>query len=1167
MRCTMIWLTTGALALLVGGCGTDGGAVPGEPDLFDVVELVATDVAVEPDLKTTETVVEEIAPEVWGEIADMGSLDLDDAYGPVPGEAGYPCTSGNDCTEGFCVQTGDGMECTISCLEECPFDWECVLFTPSLPDQVYICMPRLVDICRPCEANTDCWTNGVDAGQACVQYGAAGNFCGGSCAGPADCPPNYLCLASTDITGDESQQCVLADGECKCKQWFADAGATSDCFVENEWGRCYGQRQCMAGGLTPCDASTPATDSCNGKDDDCDGEVDEATSGAACWVINSFGACPGEEACSTGELQCVGAEPHKEKCDGEDNDCDGAVDEDFIDTDGDGLADCLESDIDGDGIVDGLDNCASTANPAQEDFDVDNFGDACDADDDNDMTGDGDDCAPKDAEIHPAADEICDGKDNNCNYVVDEGFIDSDTDGFKDCIDDDDDNDGVGDSGDCAPTDPDRFPGSPELCDGLDNDCDSEVDEIFEDSDEDGVPDCADEDDDNDGTPDGQDCAPLDPELHTAADEVCDGLDNDCNGLVDEGYKDSDGDLLKDCVDSDDDNDDTPDGEDCAPLVPTAHPGAEEVCDGADNDCDEEIDEDLGTLACGKGECFHTVAVCLDGVLQSCDPLAGVALEICDAEDNDCDGLIDEDLGSATCGLGVCAHTVSLCDEGVTKECDPLAGAGEEACDGLDNDCDGKTDEELGMLACGKGKCFHTVDACTGGVAKECNPFAGASPEVCDGIDNDCDGTEDEDLGTVACGVGLCAHELAYCLDGKVAVCNPFLGVEEEACDGLDNDCNGLVDESLGKLTCGKGECAQTVAACLNGQEQECDPEAGAAEEICDGLDNDCDGLTDEGIGLTTCGAGQCQHTVNNCEDGVPQECDADQGATPEICDGVDNDCDGVTDEDFDDTDSDGEADCIDTDDDGDGDADVVDCAPKDATISHFANEDCFNGVDDDCDDETDEDCSMVSCKAVNDGYPGLDSGLYEIDPDGDGGGEAFQVWCDMDTDGGGWTLISSSGWKGGVNSYQYFGRDAIKHYGNPYTQVQTGNSPSFGLGSTAGSDDKVAYFELDTTFSFTELRGSWHAYGTSETHHDDAWNPGSWGQHGAGSSGYVMFGTPGKILKSGGQWGGDWNYQGKSKTYTFDDTAPSGHIIRWGVEDQSTNEYVLFNDLDIYVR
>jgi hypothetical protein len=1166
MRCAMRWLIAGALALSLAGCGTDAGTVVGVEDSFDRVDLVA-EVAEDPDLYLVDNAVEELTPEVWGEVSDVGPTDLEGDYGPGPGEAGYPCISGNDCTEGFCVQTGDGMQCTISCLEECPFDWECVLFTPSLPDQVFICMPRLVDVCRPCEANTDCWTNGVDAGQACVQYGASGNFCGGSCVGPDDCPSGHLCLASTDVTGDESKQCVLADGECKCKQWFADAGALTDCYDENEWGRCYGQRQCLAGGLTDCDALTPAADSCNGKDDDCDGEVDEETSGEACWVINSFGACPGEETCSDGKLECVGAEPHKEKCDGEDNDCDGAIDEDFIDTDGDGLADCLESDIDGDGIVDGLDNCPSISNPAQEDFDVDNFGDVCDADDDNDMTGDDDDCAPKDPETNPAAEEICDGKDNNCNYVVDEGFIDSDTDGFKDCIDDDDDNDGVGDSGDCAPTDPDRFPGSPELCDGLDNDCDSEVDEIFPDSDDDGVPDCADDDDDNDGTPDGQDCAPLDPDLHTAADEVCDGLDNDCNGLVDEGFKDSDGDLLKDCVDLDDDNDDTPDDQDCAPQVPEVFPGAPEVCDGQDNDCNEEVDDGLGTMACGKGECFHTIEACIDGVAQSCDPLAGVALEICDAEDNDCDGLIDEDLGSANCGLGICSHTVSLCVEGVSQECDPLAGSVAEACDGLDNNCNGKTDEGFPELACGKGKCFHTVDSCVGGEEKDCNPFEGASPEVCDGIDNDCDGDKDEDLGTVACGEGICAHESVYCVAGKVAICNPFLGVQEEVCDGVDNDCNGLVDESLGKLTCGKGECAQTVPLCLNGEEQECDPQAGAEDETCDGLDNDCDGLTDEGLGLTTCGAGQCQHTVNNCEDGVPQECNPNEGLTPEICDGVDNDCDGNTDEDFDDTDSDGEADCIDSDDDGDGDADLVDCAPLNAAISHFANETCFNNVDDDCDEAVDEDCSLTSCKAINDDYPATESGLFTIDPDGNGGDDPFQVWCDMDTDGGGWTLISSTGSKGGVNSYQHFGRTAIKHYGNPYTDVQTGNSPSFGLGSNAGSSDKVAYFELDTTFSFTELRGSWRGYGTSSTHHDDNWNPGSWGQHGAGSSGYVMFGTPGKIIKSGGQWGGDWNYTNKTKTLTFDTTVPSGNIIRWGVEDQSTTEYVFFNNLDIYVR
>jgi len=71
-----------------------------------------------------------------GEAADFGN---DQGWIPGPGEAGYPCSGGFDCNEGYCIQTPDGMQCTVTCQEECPFGWECVQYAPSLPDQVFIC--------------------------------------------------------------------------------------------------------------------------------------------------------------------------------------------------------------------------------------------------------------------------------------------------------------------------------------------------------------------------------------------------------------------------------------------------------------------------------------------------------------------------------------------------------------------------------------------------------------------------------------------------------------------------------------------------------------------------------------------------------------------------------------------------------------------------------------------------------------------------------------------------------------------------------------------------------------------------------------------------------------------------------------------------------------------
>ena len=1096
-------------------CDSPGAVIldGGVEDLGDDSRLVEITDDGGPDIALPEA-ISELGPEVSDlQVGETTILD----WQPGPGEPGYPCSDGTECNEGFCIHTPDGHQCSPTCEEECPFGWECVQYTPSLPDQVFICAPVSMDLCRPCHVNVDCLTNGADTGQKCIPYGAAGSFCGTPCGdgGVPDCGSGYDCLEVVDVSGAPATQCILAKGECACVQWFSAQGAATSCYLENEWGKCPGERECVEAGLTPCTADTPAAETCNGKDDDCDDETDEGLSGGDCLVINPYGTCSGSELCSDGVLECIGEEAEPEQCDGQDNNCNGQADEGFADTDQDGIADCMENDIDGDGIADALDNCPAIFNPKQQDFDFDNFGDLCDADDDNDQVPDDLDCAPLDAEVNPEADEVCDGKDNDCNFMVDEGFPDSDSDGFKDCIDDDDDNDGTTDGLDCQPLDGAVYPGAPELCDGVDNDCNGAVDQGHPDLDKDGLADCVDpdidgdgltndedncdevanpeqqdldqdtlgdacdedvdgdsipngtdncpqakntlqtdvdeddlgdacdddmdgdgvgNDDDNcpmifnveqadldedgvgdacendkdgDGTPDQQDCAPEDPAIHPGAPEACDGADNDCSGLADEGYPDFDADGIKNCVDSDDDGDLDPDETDCQPFDPLIHHDALEVCDGVDNNCDGNSDEELGKLACGKGQCFHTVPACLDGEPQQCDPLAGISLEQCDGLDNDCDGLTDEDLGWTQCGVGQCEHTVANCINGEPQECDPLAGTGPEICDGLDNDCDGKDDEELGSVACGEGACFHVMAACVGGVEAECNPFQGALPESCDGVDNDCDGSKDEELGTTSCGVGKCLHEVDYCANGKVQNCNQFAGAEPETCDGQDNDCDGLTDEDLGQVTCGLGACEHTVANCVDGGPQLCDPLEGEQVELCDGQDNDCDGQIDNGIGNVTCGLGICEHTIPICVGGVPQVCDPLAGAVDETCDGLDNNCNGEADDGFPDTDEDGQDDCQDDDDDGDNDPDITDCAPLDDSIAHGLEEICSNDVDDDCDAATPDACDLQSCRAILEAVPGAVSGPYLVDPDGAVGPlPQVQVYCDMEADGGGWTLV-----------------------------------------------------------------------------------------------------------------------------------------------------------------
>ncbi|MDF1561856.1 MAG: putative metal-binding motif-containing protein [Deltaproteobacteria bacterium] len=630
-----------------------------------------------------------------------------------------------------------------------------------------------------------------------------------------------------------------------------------------------------------------------------------------------------------------------ERCDGADNDCDGETDEPgalgeqswYLDQDQDGFG------------VDAITQIACTP-PAL-------FAS---------KTGD---CDDDDPDFYPGApEEDCtDPNDYNCDGST--GYADVDGDGFAACAECDDGNAAIN-------------PDATELCNTIDDDCDGRTDLEAADA----PTWYADVDEDEFGDPDAPmvaceappgmvaDATDCDDTLGTVnpiADEVCNSIDDDCDGETDEDsavdaprwYMDADGDgygdtrtpLLVAC--------EQPfrhvlDGTDCDDGRPIVNPGAVENCNGFDDDCDGITDGDangpmerscysgrVGTQ--GVGICMAGLETCTLGAWSSCVGQVTPQVEICNAEDDDCDGTTDEEaIGIATWypdldgdGFGdeaatplvQCAQPQDYVLDGTDcDDTDDLVSPSEyEVCNLIDDDCDGLTDGAL-PLACftgdasrrGVGACRDGTQTCASGTYGTCAGEVLPVSELCNGVDDDCDGATDGPLPR-ACydgpantrGIGVCSDGSQDCVGGAYAECLGDVLPGTESCNALDDDCDGATDESLVRScytgpagTSTRGICSPGTETCATGVWGSCLGETVPGVEACDGLDEDCDGATDESLAqacytgpVATRSVGRCTDGLTTCSNGSWGACGGQVLPGTESCNDVDDDCDGTTDE------------------------------------------------------------------------------------------------------------------------------------------------------------------------------------------------------------------------------------------------------------------------------